>query len=392
LKSTSRRPTILTLVDYFEPGYKAGGPITTIRNSIDYLKDSYDFKVVTSDRDLGDTEPYPLRINQWNPGVPKVLYVAKDNTTAIVRAIADIEYDILYLNSFFSFRFSILPVLWMRLKGAKQKVILAPRGEFSKGALSLKRMKKSLYISLAKCFGIYKNVTWQASSDEEKNDISRQMGSRAVIVKASDLPASVKGTPKIEERDKAKGRLRLVFLSRISKMKNVDFALSSLRHVQGDVSFHIYGPIEDRDYWGTCQAIIETLPEHISVEYRGSVLNSEVKRCLELYDLFYLPTLGEGFGHAIFEAMQSACPVLLSDRTPWNSIASEGGGTVIPLEKPEDFSQALQYYVDMDKAEYEQIARNALKFSSEYMQRSSVLVAHRSLFEGCMQPTVGEDL
>ena len=39
---------VLILCDWYEPGYKAGGPIQSITNLIIALENKYTFKVVTS--------------------------------------------------------------------------------------------------------------------------------------------------------------------------------------------------------------------------------------------------------------------------------------------------------------------------------------------------------
>ena len=50
---------ILTLVDYYPPAYKAGGPIRSVSNLVERLSDEFEFWVVTRDRDLGDAVPLP---------------------------------------------------------------------------------------------------------------------------------------------------------------------------------------------------------------------------------------------------------------------------------------------------------------------------------------------
>jgi len=93
--------TVLTLVPYFEPGFKAGGPITTIRNSVDHLFDKVKFKIVTSDRDLGDKHSYPIPLNRWIPGVPDRYYLSGRNGTKLIRIMRETNFDVLYINSFF---------------------------------------------------------------------------------------------------------------------------------------------------------------------------------------------------------------------------------------------------------------------------------------------------
>jgi glycosyltransferase involved in cell wall biosynthesis len=376
--------TVLTLVQYFEPGFKAGGPITTIRNSVDHLWDKVTFKIVTSDRDLGDQQPYPLPLNQWIPGVPDRYYFSGRNGTRLIRTMRETNFDIIYLNSFFSFQYSILPAIWNKCMNVHPKrTVLAPRGEFSEGALSMKPFKKKTFITLAKWLGIYSDMIWQASSVQEEAEIVNVFGPKALVIVAPDFPSSYKlrEDPVIEKMPKQHGSLRVVFLSRICRMKNLKFAISILRTIKGKVQFDLYGPIEDEPYWEECYNLIRELPDNIKVHYLGAVIPARVKAILGGYDLFFLPTLGEGFGHAIFEALQTGCPVLISDRTPWGEVGRCGGGMVISLDKPEEFALSLQRYVDMDFEEHVRASLCALEFSSNYISSIDLLKSHLSLFE-----------
>ena len=46
------RPQILCFVDYYLPGYKAGGPLRTIINMVSQLGGEFEFLIVTRDRDF----------------------------------------------------------------------------------------------------------------------------------------------------------------------------------------------------------------------------------------------------------------------------------------------------------------------------------------------------
>ena len=47
--------TIAILCGRYLPGYKDGGPLRTIGNICDCLGTEYRFKIITNDRDHGDT-------------------------------------------------------------------------------------------------------------------------------------------------------------------------------------------------------------------------------------------------------------------------------------------------------------------------------------------------
>ena len=68
--------------------------------------------------------------------------------------------------------------------------------------------------------------------------------------------------------------------------------------------------------------------------------------------LFFLPTLGENFGHIILEAFCAGCPVLISDQTPWRDLEEKGVGWNLPLDQPELFREVLQRFAGMENAEY----------------------------------------
>ena len=180
-----QKPVILIFNKFYLPGYQAGGPIRTIVNMVDRLGENFEFRVVTSDRDLADRNPYPdLTGETWETvGKARVHYVAHDkaNIGNLAGLINDTQPALIYLNSFFDPWFTQKVLIALRLGKIRQvPIILAPRGEFSPGALAIKRLKKKVYIKAAKLAGIYKGITWQASSEIERGDIERSLG-RLVI-------------------------------------------------------------------------------------------------------------------------------------------------------------------------------------------------------------------
>ena len=83
------------------------------------------------------------------------------------------------------------------------------------------------------------------------------------------------------------------------------------------------------------------------------------------YDVFFLPTKGENFGHVIYEAMVTGCIPVISDRTSWGEIKSRKCGSVLSLEREEDFVKCMQDYVDMDEVKIRYIWENAIEFAKE---------------------------
>jgi glycosyltransferase involved in cell wall biosynthesis len=378
---------LFTFSDSYLPGYKAGGPIQTLVNMVDSLADEYSFNIVTRDRDLGDGCPYPgIKQNEWNSiGQALVYYFAPEaySNSNLRRVINQTFHDLIYLNSFFSWGFTIKPLLLRRigLIPKNTPLVLAPRGEFSTGALKLKSFKKKTYIALAKLLGLYNHFVWQASSQYEKEDILRVMGKDADVFVAPDLPAPIKLDSSFTiSNPKKTGSIKCVFLSRISPKKNLRGALATLEGIEGQVELDIYGPLEDMNYWQDCQKVIHNLPNNISVNYKGLIAHDEVARAFAEHHLFLFPTLGENFGHVIIESLVAGCPVLLSDQTPWRNLAQEGVGWDLPLDRSEPFQEVVQRCVDMGEDEFRQLSQRANAYGVERSNDEEVLDANRNLF------------
>lgn len=382
------KPVILTFVGCYLPGYKAGGPIQTIANMVERLGDEFEFRIITSDRDLGEKEPYSsVGINKFNKvGKAKVFYASREMTSFgnLSKLINQIPHDILYLNSFFDPRFTIRPLILRRMdKLPNAPVIVAPRGEFSQGALKLKWQKKHAYIVFAKAIGLYKNIIWQASSEYEERDIRKWFGDSDIVHIAPDLtPATGEASRELfqNRRKKEKGFLKIVFLSRISPKKNLDGALRILEKVKGRIEMNIYGPITDEAYWTKCREIVDRMPENVNVSYKGNLPHEEVPRVMSEHDLLFFPTHGENFGHVIFEALSVGTPVLISDQTPWRNLKKQKAGWEYRLEDQESFLQAIEQGYPATFEEYQLFNSGAHELASRFLEFNKVVEANHKLF------------
>jgi glycosyltransferase involved in cell wall biosynthesis len=290
---------------------------------------------------------------------------------------------VLYLNSFFDPVFAVRPLV-ARLLGRlpKRPLILAPRGEFSPGALKLKRWKKGPYRWLASVSGICREITWQASSGYEAADIRCAIGAPAQrIVVAPDLPPlpashAVSGA----ESGAHEGPLRAIFLSRITQKKNLDFALRVLARLRVPAQFKIYGPVRSDSYWQRCQELIASLPSHVTAQYHGPVEPAKVPAIMADNDLFFLPTLGENYGHVIAEAMAAGTPVLIADTTPWRGLEQLGVGWDLPLDSEQAFAEKIELCAGLDSGEWRQWRASVQVYARKRLTDARLTDANRRLF------------
>jgi len=386
-KEKTIRPVILCFVSYYLPGYKSGGPVRTIANMIEYLGDEFDFHIVTRDRDLLDIKSYEnVLVDSWNTvGNVKVFYASKKSMTlyGVAQLLQNNSYDTLYLNSFFDFNFTILPLLALRMRLTPRcATVIAPRGELSVGAIALGRFKKKSFLFLSGVLGLYKGLCWQASSEFEKNDINRELGNLSPRVNiAEDLASKINPKQLAANAIPARnpGPLRLIFLSRISPMKNIDYLLCLLRRVIEPVQLSIFGPIEDKDYWCKCKMLMQKLPPNIVVRYKGDLKPEQVHLTFSQYDVFAFPTRGENFGHVIFESLSAGTPVIVSDQTPWE-VDVNSALTVVPLNDQDGWTKKIEDWAHLSANDFHKSRKEALIYATNYYTNNKSVEHNRQLF------------
>ena len=379
------KPCVLVLSSAYLPGYLAGGPVRSIANLIHRFGRDFTWKVITGDRDFKSQAPYgDVPIDRWcRVGSADVYYASPEALGAgrMLRLIRDTPHDLLYLNSFFDPRFSALPMLARKLGVLQRRpVLIAPRGEFSEGAYALKRWKKAPFVQIMSMFGVHTDADWHASTELEASDIRRVIGaSDAQVHVASNLAAS-EVLDGVEAKCSRGPELRVCFLSRISPMKNLDFALGVLAKVRQPVAFTVYGPKEDGQHWAECEQLVRALPAHIRFDYAGAIPHERVREELAKHDLFFLPTRGENYGHVLVEAWSAGLPVLISDQTPWRELEAKGVGWDLSLAQPERFVSVLDSVANWSLQSAGTASETCRRFAAVHSSDEAAQAANRTMF------------
>ena len=112
-------------------------------------------------------------------------------------------------------------------------------------------------------------------------------------------------------------RLRILFVGTVGQRKGIKYLLEAMKHVASkDVQLVLCGQVVDN---------ISRLPGFSSdVIVRGRVSDSELLEEYQSADIFVLPSLAEGFGHVLLEALACGLPVIASTSTAGPDIIEEG--------------------------------------------------------------------
>lgn len=376
------KPKICILIDWYLPGTKAGGPVRSVYSLVSLLKEDFDFYIITTNTDLGEQRPYPeISSDKWidSDQVHYYYFSSKQlNSGNLLSLLKQISPDLIYLNSFWSRSFSINIVRLKKADVLEIPILLAPRGMLGKGALSLKSFKKKVFLTLSKLTGWYDSVFFHATQDQERKDILNRF-SKARIRIVSNVNS---GTVMLNKSTKVKNHLKLFYLSRIAKVKNLHFALETLKNIPKEykVQYDIYGNLEDLVYWNFCLEIIRTLPENIRVEYKGELKFNEVQSRIAEYQCLLLPTLNENFGHSIVESLLCGCPVIISDQTPWTDLERYDCGFALSLNNRLKFTEALIYYAGLDADSFSEKSKKAINYISNKIDLEKIRDQYKQLF------------
>jgi len=379
----TQRKKIMILIEWFIPGYKAGGPIQSCLNMCRVLKSEYDIYVFTTDKDHGEIDPYVgIATNEWITHKQldiKIYYINqyKNFYKQLAIEIKTIAPDFIYLNLFFSPRFIIYP-LWLKLRRIiKTTVILCPRGTLYESALSVKWYKKKPMLYLYKKSGVHHQIKFHATNGREQQAIEHFFPGSEIVI-ANNLPNV--NQPAFKNLQKLSGYINCIFIARIVPIKNLLLVIKFLEKVSARVNLTIVGPEENGLYWNECKSKIHTLPKNITVTYLGAKSNNELTALLQQHHLFILPTTGENFGHAIFESFLAGRPVLISDQTPWLNLTQLNIGWDLPLDEPAAFVNCIEKAALWNQQEFDKFAIAAWKYAKEFTNHPSLTTPYHQLF------------
>ncbi|MEZ4755536.1 MAG: glycosyltransferase family 4 protein [Flavobacteriales bacterium] len=376
------KPQVLVFIDWYKPHFKAGGPVRSMVNMVEQLRDEVDLHIVTGDRDYTATKADPqLVADRWTTqDLGEQVWYASPAGRSVERwkaLLRERKWDAVYINGMWSRWSSLLP-LWL-LRGGAQRRIVAVRGMLAPGVMVQKSLLKRLVILSLRTAGCFKGVEFQATSAEEVEDVLRWIGPRAKVHLVPNLGRKISGGPPCTIVKKP-GELRLVSVGRIAPEKNTLFAIERLRALTGDVRFDLYGTVYDEGYWQQCQRAIVQLPPHVRVQWQGELAPDQVPVVLAKAHATFMPSLGENFGHSMLESLSAGRPLLISDRTPWRDLERQHAGWDLAVEHPETFLTVLERLLSMDDTAYQEWSKGAWELAVRWHEQGDALQRNRRLF------------
>jgi glycosyltransferase involved in cell wall biosynthesis len=371
---------VLIFIDWFLPGTASGGPVRSIANMLQHLNEGFEFYVVTRNTDYQSDRPYEgIQSDIWVKfnAYTQVYYFSKAQLSKrqLKRLFTEINFDMAFINGIYSWYFSILPLYL--LKSSNKSIVVSARGMLNSQAFSVKPLKKQAFLKLAKYIGLYRNINFHATNQDEKQSILTYLGQNTRVFIAPNLPRKMELS---EPKEKLNTPRTFVSVGRIAKEKGTLTLLRALLQIETEMILDLYGPIYDRNYWETCQQIIEKMPNQITINYRGVIPGEQVPDVLSQYDFFVLLSEGENFGHAIFEAFSQGLPVIISNNTPWKDLLSKGLGWDLNIKNETYIINVLKSALEMPLATYQKWSEACILFAKEFNTKPELINQNKALF------------
>lgn len=143
-----------------------------------------------------------------------------------------------------------------------------------------------------------------------------------------------------DEPMRARRALQVMYAGPFSLRKGAHYLLQAWRRLNAGSSATL-------DVYG-----VQALPQRLITEgtegivFHGSVPRSTLFAAYEQADVLVFPTLSDGFGMVVTEALAQGCPVITTDQAGAADLISADNGRVVPAGDPGALTDAMQWCLD----------------------------------------------
>lgn len=194
-------------------------------------------------------------------------------------------------------------------------------------------------------------LTGARDSDEKlaRKDEELKLADRVVVassftketLRAANLAVDVRvvpygAPPSISSDVEApSGPLRILFVGSLGQRKGLSYLLRAIELLGAKVSLTLLG----RKAAEGCAPLEDAVRKH---RWIPSLPHPELLRVMQQHDVLVLPSLFEGFGLVILEAMAQRLPVIATPHTAGPDVISEGvDGFIVPIRSAEAIAARL---------------------------------------------------
>jgi glycosyltransferase involved in cell wall biosynthesis len=133
----------------------------------------------------------------------------------------------------------------------------------------------------------------------------------------------------------ANKKLRVLFVGGLSQRKGLSYLLNAANLLQDKISLTIIG-----SRIAKCAPLDSALEKH---RYIPSLPHQDILKEMDQHDVFVFPSLFEGFGLVILEAMARGIPVITTTHTAGPDVITDGlDGYIVPIRSAVAIAEKLE--------------------------------------------------
>lgn len=138
------------------------------------------------------------------------------------------------------------------------------------------------------------------------------------------------------EISRPSGRLKVLFAGSLGQRKGLSYLLKAIERLKGDAELTLLG----RKAASGCAPLEAAVGKY---RWLPTLSHAAVLREMQNHDVLVLPSLFEGFGLVILEAMAQGTPVITTDHTAGPDVIEDGtDGFIVPIRSAEAIAEKLE--------------------------------------------------
>lgn len=136
--------------------------------------------------------------------------------------------------------------------------------------------------------------------------------------------------------------LKLLFVGQVNYRKGIHHLLKVIRQFKSsEVTVSLAGEYDKRS------ELYLQYKDYENINFLGFVTRDVLAEHYQNSDMFIFPTLGEGYGLVVLEALSTGTPVITSDLAGGNDAITDGeNGFVFKAGDDEELKEVIQYMID----------------------------------------------
>ena len=138
------------------------------------------------------------------------------------------------------------------------------------------------------------------------------------------------------------GKIRLLFIGQMIQRKGLLYLFEALKMLNSkNIELQLIGRgVIDN-------TLIDEYRKYFTIDLKVNLRHDELLYAMHKCDLLVFPSLVEGFGHVILEAMSAGLPVLCTPNTAGPDVFVKGiEGVVVPIRNSTAIAEKIEYYIN----------------------------------------------